>query len=143
MGLMMAPLLIAVQSTVPRSQLGVATSVTMFSRTVGGAVGVSLLGAVMTRIMRGQLLSLVPDQTEANFTAVVQNPEVLLQPGVRETLAPSLLIGLREAMAKALNGVFVAGLCIALLALACAFLLPDGLVRDHALSEEPGAPTGG
>jgi hypothetical protein len=46
-------------------------------------------------------------------------------------------------MAKALNGVFVAGLCIALLALACAFLLPDGLVRDHALSEEPGAPTGG
>ena len=103
----------------------------------------SLLGAVMTRIMRGQLLSLVPDQTEANFTAVVQNPEVLLQPGVRATLAPSLLIGLREAMAKALNGVFVAGLCIALLALACAFLLPDGLVRDHALSEEPGAPTGG
>src|SRR3972149_48832 len=49
MGLMMAPLLIAVQTTAPRSQLGLAPSVRMFSRTVGGAIGVSLLGAVMAR----------------------------------------------------------------------------------------------
>src|SRR3989304_2395836 len=40
MGLLMAPLRISVTPTVPRSQLGVASSVTMFSRTVGGAIGV-------------------------------------------------------------------------------------------------------
>lgn len=49
MGLNMVPMLIAVQSAVPRSDLGSATSVTQFFRTVGGALGLSLMGAVMAR----------------------------------------------------------------------------------------------
>ena len=46
MGLTMVPMLIAVQSAVPRSDLGVATSLTQFFRSVGGAVGVAVMGAV-------------------------------------------------------------------------------------------------
>ena len=46
MGLSMVPMLIAVQSAVPRSDLGVATSLTQFFRSVGGAVGVAVMGAV-------------------------------------------------------------------------------------------------
>jgi EmrB/QacA subfamily drug resistance transporter len=46
MGLTMVPMLIAVQSAVPRADLGVATSLTQFFRSVGGAVGVSVMGAV-------------------------------------------------------------------------------------------------
>ena len=49
MGLNMAPMLIAVQSAVPRADLGVATSMTQFFRTVGGVLGLSLMGVVMTR----------------------------------------------------------------------------------------------
>jgi hypothetical protein len=41
-------MLIAVQSAVPRSDLGVATSLTQFFRSVGGAVGVAVMGAVKT-----------------------------------------------------------------------------------------------
>jgi EmrB/QacA subfamily drug resistance transporter len=48
MGLSMVPMLIAVQSAVPRSDLGVATSLTQFFRSVGGAVGVAVMGAVKT-----------------------------------------------------------------------------------------------
>jgi EmrB/QacA subfamily drug resistance transporter len=136
MGLMMAPLLIAVQSTVPRSQLGVATSVTMFSRTVGGAIGVSLLGAIMARILRGELHALTAGAAGMKLEAFVHNPEVLLQPAVRVGLPAQLLIGLREALASALHGAFVAGFVLALLALFAAFLLPDGLARDHAVSGE-------
>jgi EmrB/QacA subfamily drug resistance transporter len=47
MGLNMVPMLIAVQSAVPRTQLGIATSMTQFFRTVGGALGISVMGAVM------------------------------------------------------------------------------------------------
>ncbi len=135
MGLMMAPLLIAVQTTVPRSQLGVATSVTMFSRTVGGAIGVSLLGAVMARILRGELRTLAEVAADMKLEAFVQNPGILLQPAVRAGLPAHLLIGLREALASALHGAFVTGSLLALLALFAAFLLPEGLARDHALSE--------
>jgi EmrB/QacA subfamily drug resistance transporter len=49
MGLTFVPMLIAVQSAVSRADLGAATSMTQFCRTLGGAVGLSVMGAVMTR----------------------------------------------------------------------------------------------
>jgi EmrB/QacA subfamily drug resistance transporter len=49
MGLTMVPMLIAVQSAVARSDLGAATSMTQFFRTIGGTVGLSLMGAIMAR----------------------------------------------------------------------------------------------
>ena len=47
MGLTMVPMLIAVQSAVPRSELGMATSMFQLFGTVGGAIGLAVLGAVM------------------------------------------------------------------------------------------------
>jgi len=47
MGLTMVPMLIAVQSAVARSDLGAATSMIQFFRTVGGAIGLAVMGAVM------------------------------------------------------------------------------------------------
>jgi EmrB/QacA subfamily drug resistance transporter len=47
MGLTMLSLLLALQAAVPRTSLGAATSFAQFSRSIGGAVGVSLLGAVV------------------------------------------------------------------------------------------------
>jgi hypothetical protein len=47
MGLTMVPMLIAVQSAVPRTELGAATSMLQFFRTVGGAIGLAVMGAVM------------------------------------------------------------------------------------------------
>jgi EmrB/QacA subfamily drug resistance transporter len=49
MGLTFVPMLIAVQSAVPRADLGAATSMVQFFRTIGGAVGLSVMGAVMIR----------------------------------------------------------------------------------------------
>ena len=55
MGLTMVPMLIAVQSAVPRSELGVATSMTQFFRAVGGAIGLSVMGAVMAQRLHAGL----------------------------------------------------------------------------------------
>jgi EmrB/QacA subfamily drug resistance transporter len=49
MGLTFVPLLLAAQSAVARSDLGAATALTQFLRTIGGAVGLSVMGAVMVR----------------------------------------------------------------------------------------------
>jgi len=49
MGLTFVPMLLSVQSSVARSDLGAATSLTQFLRTIGGAVGLSVMGAVMVR----------------------------------------------------------------------------------------------
>jgi EmrB/QacA subfamily drug resistance transporter len=47
MGLTMVPMLIAVQSAVVRADLGAATSMIQFFRTIGGAIGLSVMGTVM------------------------------------------------------------------------------------------------
>src|SRR2546425_164428 len=49
MGLTFVPMLLSVQSAVARADLGAATSLTQFLRTIGGAVGLSVMGAVMVR----------------------------------------------------------------------------------------------
>src|SRR5262249_58792893 len=48
MGLNMVPMLIAVQSAVDRKDLGIATSMTQFFRAVAWAIGVSVMGTVMS-----------------------------------------------------------------------------------------------
>jgi hypothetical protein len=49
MGAFSAPLLIVIQSAVGWTQRGAATALNQFSRTIGGAVGVSLMGIVVQR----------------------------------------------------------------------------------------------
>lgn len=47
MGLMSSPILVTVQSSVPWTKRGAATALNQFSRTIGGAVGVSVLGILL------------------------------------------------------------------------------------------------
>ena len=49
MGTFTAPLLIVIQSNVEWAQRGAATALTQFSRTIGGAIGVALMGIVVQR----------------------------------------------------------------------------------------------
>jgi EmrB/QacA subfamily drug resistance transporter len=55
MGLVFVPMLIAVQAAVPRAELGLATSVTQFFRTIGGMLGLSVMGAVMAQRLHAGL----------------------------------------------------------------------------------------
>jgi predicted MFS family arabinose efflux permease len=56
MGLSMLATLLAVQHGVDRSMLGLATSLNQFSRSVGAAIGVALMGAILTRSLVGVTL---------------------------------------------------------------------------------------
>jgi predicted MFS family arabinose efflux permease len=55
MGMVVVPMLIAVQSVVARSDLGTATSLTQFFMSIGGALGLSLMGAVMSQRLHAGL----------------------------------------------------------------------------------------
>ena len=56
MGTPMLSLLLAVQHGVDRSRLGLATSLNQFSRSVGAAVGVAAMGAILARGLSGLAL---------------------------------------------------------------------------------------
>ena len=53
MGAAMLSLVLAMQTVVARRHLGAATSFGQFTRSIGGAVGVALLGAVMAAALAG------------------------------------------------------------------------------------------
>jgi EmrB/QacA subfamily drug resistance transporter len=54
-GLTIGTLILAVQNVVHRSELGVATSSVTFFRSIGGAVGVALFGALFNRLLRDRI----------------------------------------------------------------------------------------
>ncbi|HEX6351331.1 MAG TPA: MDR family MFS transporter [Candidatus Dormibacteraeota bacterium] len=53
LGTFSAPLLIVIQNSVPWARRGAATAMNQFARTIGGAVGVSLMGVLVQVYVRG------------------------------------------------------------------------------------------
>jgi EmrB/QacA subfamily drug resistance transporter len=139
MGLIFVPMLIAVQSAVPRALLGSATSLTAFFRTIGGAVGVALMGAAMThRLERGLagIITTAPDNLREPLRWLAAHPDLVVNPITRDTLGGDLLSQMRPALAHAVGGVFAVGLVIAVVALISGLLVPGGQARDLATHGE-------
>ncbi|MBI4240484.1 MAG: MFS transporter [Candidatus Rokubacteria bacterium] len=139
MGLIMVPMLIAVQNAVPRADLGAATSLTQFFRVIGGAVGIAVMGAVMAYRLQTEFLALSAGAgaLTAQAQELASRPELIVNPLTRGALAPALVAPVRLALAQALHGVFVVGLVVSLMALGAAFLVPAGRARDLASAREP------
>ncbi len=87
MGTFTAPLLIVIQSSVEWRQRGAATALNQFSRTIGGAIGVSLMGVVLQRFV---LLAHAPLEARtqlraglhADFTIILALAVAVLAAGV-------------------------------------------------------------
>ncbi len=135
MGFSMITLLIAVQTSVPRAQLGIATSGTIFFRSIGGAVGVAVMGAVLTTQMQaqvGHLMSLTGGAFAPERLAdLARHPDALLSPAARAQLPQPVLSALQETLATALHGVFLVGLAAVLLAFVVTLCLPKGRAQEH------------
>jgi EmrB/QacA subfamily drug resistance transporter len=120
MGMSMLSMLLAVQHGVGRSHLGLATSLQQFSRSVGAAVGVAGMGALLTHGI-------------ASITL----------PGGADVMAAggTLLTGTaRLQFAAALHQVFLAGGLLAFAGLVAAFFLPPvdfsrGLPRGGEIAD--------
>jgi EmrB/QacA subfamily drug resistance transporter len=129
MGLSIPSLLIAVQSSVERRHLGAATSTVQFSRSIGGTLGVSVMGAALTARLTSKLQAAGQD---ASIIQQLLNPA----PGSDLVIAESA----RLAMANSINLVFTIAFIAALLGLVAIFLAPRHKLTDHAAAqpkEEP------
>lgn len=128
LGLTMLTLLIAVQQAVQRTQLGTATSLNQFSRAIGGAFGVAIMGAVLTAGLSNQLIKAAgngngPISIE-QAQSFASNPNALIEPTAKAQLPPATLVVLQEAMAAAIHPVFWVGAVVCILALLAALMLP-------------------
>ena len=128
LGLTMLTLLMAVQQAVDRSKLGIATSLNQFSRSIGGAIGVALMGAVLTAGLASQLHSIAADPnsgfSDQQATDFGSNPNAIIEPDAKAALPPETLAILQRAMAAAVHPVFWVGAVMSLLAFIVVLFLP-------------------
>jgi MFS family permease len=91
-GLAMQVLIVAVQNTVALETMGSATALVHFSRSIGGTLGVTVMGAIATRDLRGD-------------------------PDVRGPLPEHLPLFVRHELAVAVHPAFLFAACVCLAAL--------------------------
>jgi EmrB/QacA subfamily drug resistance transporter len=114
LGLVMLTLLIASQHSVPREQLGITTSLNQFSRSIGGAIGVAVLGALLS----------------AGLAQYSSNPNALVNAEARAHIPPAELAQLRGALEGTLRNIFAASAAVCGLALLAALTLPKGRMGE-------------
>ena len=132
LGMTMLTLLIAVQQAVSRSQLGIATSLNQFSRAIGGAFGVAIMGTVLTAGLAKQLLAAAAEGhiSQNQALAFASNPNALIEPSARAGLSVETLTVLQTSMAAAVHPVFWVGAVVSLLAFGIALFLPKRKPRN-------------
>ena len=117
---------IAVQNAAPANQLGAVTSATQFYRSIGGALGLAVLGSLMAnRFAAGLRESLPPALMQAlpqdQLARMKENPQALVNPEALEalrtgfaergpqgeTILAELIATLQTTLASAISTVFV------------------------------------
>jgi EmrB/QacA subfamily drug resistance transporter len=96
LGMVLQNLLLAVQTTTPAADRGAATSAVTFARSIGGAVGVSVLGAVFSGRLGAGQASVTPEAIQALPEAARHATQVVFSgavTGVFAWLVPILLLG--------------------------------------------------
>lgn len=127
MGLVMLALLITIQNSVERRVLGVATSLQQFSRSIGGAVGVAVIGAVLTISLMSHLSDIQNEShlSEDEVTHIVHNISDLMRRESRGSLPQEAIKPLEEGLSASLRNAFIVGTIFASLGLASGFWLPS------------------
>ena len=134
LGLSMLTLLIAVQQAVEKSKLGVATSLNQFSRSIGGAIGVAVMGAVLTASLATELNKAATENgaiTETQAQEFASNPNALIEPNAKSAISPETLDVLQSALAHAIHPVFWSGALMAGLGLLVVLFLPKERRREE------------
>jgi MFS family permease len=143
MGVSIPVFTIAIQNAVPYSVLGVATSSNTFIRSLGGAVGLAILGSIMNNRFLAVFINRIPETVKNvipmdELTALAHNPqalvnpaaqaqlkEMLSQPGIDITVFDQVMRTLHEALSSAISQAFLIGFSILLIGLVAAFFLKE------------------
>lgn len=153
--------ILTIQNAVEHEHLGVATSSAQLFRQLGGTVGVSLMGTILSSQMSSRIQSSALPIAEENLTeeakaefAQLQNPKNLMDPekiqairsDMPERFAASfetMLSFLRDTLQQALTGVFLTALVIILTGFVLSLFLKEIPLRttnqkkDEQTEESP------
>ena len=156
LGMSLPLFMLAVQNSVPHRVMGIATSTMQFLRSVGGTMGVAIMGSLINSTLSSELAANTPRQVTENAPPAlleqIRNPQFLLSPeqleAVRnafEQLGPqgtqlfeASIFAVKTSLATAIGDAFwLAVFVMVASVLVGAFLKEVPLRRVHDLEGEP------
>jgi EmrB/QacA subfamily drug resistance transporter len=135
MGMVISKLIIVVQNSADRRDIGTVTAQTTFFRLIGSSIGTAVFGAVLTARMRFWQERLLTDQAVSGLprgaNVVYTDPASIRHIGAT---APQVHAQVIEVFGKSLQTVFLVAFPIMLVAFVLTWFLPKTTLRagDHA-----------
>jgi EmrB/QacA subfamily drug resistance transporter len=139
LGAVLQTYMLVVQNATSREDLGVATSTTQLSRSLGATLGTAVFGTIMTNGMRTEISKHLPPHA-------LQGPQAaklsdgggvgaILDPNALGQLPDAVATGIREGLAAAMHPVFVAGLPMLAVALVATLFIKALPLRTVAFAD--------
>jgi EmrB/QacA subfamily drug resistance transporter len=114
LGVTMQTYTLIVQNSVSREDMAVATSATQLSRSIGAAVGLAILGTILTQGMQTAMGKYLPASAlhQLQSSGGGATATAVFDPSQLAHLPPAIAAGIRHGLADALHPLFLAGLPI-------------------------------
>jgi EmrB/QacA subfamily drug resistance transporter len=132
LGVSMQTYTLVVQNSVSRQDMAVATSATQLSRSIGAAVGLAILGTILSQGMASAFPKYLPAAAIKRFQASGSTAGAVFDPTVLAHLPPAIAAGIRHGLADAMHPVFLVGLPIIVVALIATLLIREVPLRQTA-----------
>ncbi|MBI2848581.1 MAG: MFS transporter [Chloroflexi bacterium] len=139
-GLTMPTFIIIVQNSVEHARIGIATSSLQFFRNMGGTIGVTFMGALLTSRLEEELTRQPAPLQGGSWvgTPVLKDPQLLLNSDALSGMPPALIAGLKVALANSLHMVFLAAMLVAAISFFVGLFIREAPLRTtwHTPLEE-------
>lgn len=138
MGFSSTGYLVSVQNAVPWHRRGIATSSVVFFRTIGGSLGVAVMGTILNLSLGDRYRAAVERAAggDGALARLLSDPNALLQPALRARIPEEAYGELAAALAAALSPAFWVVAALAVAALVVSMLFPAGRAEDF-MKREP------
>jgi EmrB/QacA subfamily drug resistance transporter len=130
LGVSMQTYTLVVQNSVSRQDMAVATSATQLSRSIGAAVGLAILGTILSQGLASAFPKYLPAAAIKQFQASGSTAGAVFDPTVLAHLPPAIAAGIRHGLADAMHPVFLVGLPIIVVALIATLLIREVPLRQ-------------
>jgi EmrB/QacA subfamily drug resistance transporter len=134
LGVTMQTYTLVVQNSVSRDDMAVATSATQLSRSMGAAIGLAILGTILTQGMQSSMAKYLPPSAlqKLNSSDSGATATAIFDPSLLATLPPAIAAGIRHGLADALHPVFLAGLPIIAISFIATLFIREVPLRQTA-----------
>jgi EmrB/QacA subfamily drug resistance transporter len=134
MGMTMQIMILATQNAVPPDSIGTGTAAVTFFRSLGGAFGSSLFGAIFIAGLSHWIPVLVPGAAAAGIHV---RGNFAMSPAELHSLPPQMQHGILDAFVRSLHTVFLVGVPIAVGMFVAALFLKQLPLRSSSGLERP------